>query len=142
MSDTENFEKDGPEAETTGVVDDPRFEEGEVDAGHGDAIMCYALNFIFFPYVLRPLIARDNAYTLYHAKQAFILWAGFFAVLGLGLVLLPVVGLGLLVWLAGLPPLGVLNFLGLLQALNDEAKPIPVLEEYPHQWIRLKVKGR
>ena len=149
MNDSGNFDQDAsgdsmrqgePQAESFAPA--PPFTDADVEAGHGDAIMCYALNYAFFPYALRALIARDNPYTLYHAKQAFLLWAAFFAVLGLGLVLLPVVGLGLLVWLAGFPPLGVLNFLGLLQALNDEAKLIPFLDRYPHEWIRLNVKGR
>ena len=145
MSDTQNIpipEDDLPDPDPSEHENtDARFDADEVDEGHADAILCYALNFVFFPYSLRALMQRDNAYTLYHAKQALVIWGGMFSVMLLGLLLLPLLGLGLLVWLAGIPPLAVLNFFGLLQALNDEAKPIPFLEEYPHQWIRLSKKS-
>lgn len=114
------------------------FDDGEISAGHKVAVFCYALNFVFFPYALGPLVQRDNDYTLYHAKQSGVIWAGMFSVALLGLLLLPLFGLGLLVWLVGLPPLGVLNFLGLLQALNEEAKPLPFLETYPQEWLKVR----
>jgi hypothetical protein len=127
-------ETDGGDALDGGIL----FDADEVCEGRNWAMLVYAGNFLLLPLAAVPLVRRDNDYSLYHAKTAGVLWAGMTAVFTLGSLLMPLCGLGLLVWLAGLAPLGVLNFLGLLQAVNEEAKPLPLLEEYPAQWIRVR----
>ncbi len=111
------------------------FDAATVEAGKTFAILGYALSFIGLPFFLVPVITRDNAYSLYHAKQSMMIWlAGI--VLGVVSAILTVICIGPIVGLLGGLGLLVLNILGLLQAVNGEAKPLPAIGKYAIEWFK------
>jgi uncharacterized membrane protein len=91
------------------------------------AIASHASPFIGFPIWIVPLVLRDDAFAVYHAKQAGIVGIGYFVTFalvfvfafvtcGFGAFLVPVVFLW---WIPAI--------LGLIAALNGKCEPIPVL---------------
>ncbi len=106
-----------------------------MEDGKTFAILSYALGIIGIPFFLVPLIMRNNAFSLYHAKQCLLLWlfgvvagvAGFALVfLCIGLVILPLVGIGLL----------VLDILGLVNAINGRQQPVPLVGKLADDWFK------
>ncbi len=109
--------------------------EQEINEGKAFAILSYALSFISLPFFLVPLIMRNNAYALYHAKQSLMIWLGAIAVSLVGSVLL-VVCIGAVILLAGGIFLLVLNILGLINAINGKMQPIPVIGKWGVDWFK------
>ena len=52
----------------------PAADSKEVEDGKIFAILSYVLNFVGLPFFLVPLIMRNNAFSLYHAKQCLMWW--------------------------------------------------------------------
>jgi len=107
----------------------------EIEDGKAFAILSYAAGFIGVPFLIVPLIMRDNAYSLYHAKQCLMLWiAGVIAVsvasasllLCIGVVLLPAVGITVLVF----------DVIGLINALNGRMQPLPIIGKWGENWFK------
>lgn len=119
-----------PEAAPTPAALSPEVEEGKPFA-----ILSYALNFIGLPFFLVPLILRNNEFSLYHAKQCLLLW-----LLGIaGAVvsgLLAIVCVGILLGLALAVALLVLNIIGLINAIQGQAKPLPIIGPWAEEWFK------
>ena len=117
-------------AASTSPEDARDIEEGKVFA-----ILSYVLTFICIPFFLLPLILRNNRFSLYHAKQCLMLWlAGIvlsaisvpLTVICIGVILLPIAGVFLV----------VLNIMGLINAVKEEQKPIPVIGKWGEDWFK------
>lgn len=107
----------------------------EVEEGRTFAILSYALGLIGLPFFLVPLIMRNNEFSLYHAKQCLILWlAGI--VLGVISGPLMLVCVGFIVLLAGGIFLLVLDIIGLINAIQGQAKQLPLIGKYAEDWFR------
>lgn len=109
--------------------------EREVQAGKTFAILSYALSFIGLPFFLIPLITRDNAFTLYHAKQCLMIWL---AGLALSIVSAPlaVICVGVILAIVGGVALLVFNIMGLINATKGEAKPVPLIGPWAVDWFK------
>ena len=129
-----------PEAAPSAAPEAPAAEPaaaapGDVEEGKVFAILSYALSIIGLPFFLIPLIMRNNAFALYHAKQCLIIWLGgiVVGVLGsllsficIGLILLPIGGIILL----------VLTIMGLINAVNGKAVPVPLIGKWGEDWFK------
>ena len=106
----------------------------EVESGKVFAILCYALGFIAIPFFILPLVMRDNEFSLYHSKQVMILWLLGIAGYITG-VLLFVICIGPFIMLGvGILSL-ILAIIGLINAINGEAKPLPIIGKWGEQWF-------
>ena len=83
------------------------------------AILSYVLNIVGLPFCIVPLVMKDNAFSLYHAKQALGLW-----IVGLG------VGVVCMILMI------VLNVMGLMNAINDKCATVPVVGEMFAGWFK------
>ena len=120
-----------PEPQHTG----PEMSAGEVASGKMFAILCYAINFVGFPFWIIPLITRDNAFALYHAKQCLVLWIILFALCLIGAVLTSVC-IGVVFFpIAGVISI-VFNVMGVLNANNGMCKPLPVIGAWGESWFK------
>jgi len=107
----------------------------EIEEGRTFAILSYALGLIGLPFFLIPLIMRNNAFSLYHAKQCLILWLAGIVVSVAGGIL-TVVCIGIVVLLAGWIFMLVLDILGLGNAIKGEQKPLPVIGKWGEEWFK------
>ena len=107
----------------------------EVEEGKAFAVLSYVLSFLGLPFFLVPLIMRNNAFSLYHAKQCLMLWL--VAIVGSAIsVPLSVVCIGVVVALVvGIFCL-VVNIIGLIGAAKGEAKPLPLVGKYAEEWFK------
>lgn len=100
---------------------DNGFDPSDIEANKGMGIIAYILFFV-------PLIAAKNSrFAMYHANQGltlFLVFAVSNVVLGIlpviGWILLPFVNLALL----------ILMVLGIVNAAQGQAKPLPVIGAY------------
>lgn len=108
------------------------------------AILSYVLNIVGLPFCIVPLVMKDNAFSLYHAKQALGLW-----IVGLGvgvvcmilmivlaMVFAPLGCVMNLAFLAFAVGLIVLNVMGLMNAINDKCATVPVVGEMFAGWFK------
>ena len=111
----------------------------EAEEGKAFAILSYALNFVGLPFFLVPLIMRNNAFSLYHAKQCLILWLlGVASGVASGILIATVVLACVvpIIWLAvGIFCL-VLNIIGLMNATKLETKPLPLIGQWAEEWFK------
>lgn len=96
------------------------------DSARAMAVLCHLSMVLGLPLWLVPLLTRDNAFTLHHAKDAAIIWVMGFVIFSVGMViwfmtcfLLPVFGLAALMWLPTL--------MGLFSAINSQMEEIPLI---------------
>jgi len=128
---TQTQEAQPPEApKSTAAANDGDVEEGKVFA-----ILSYALSFVGIPFFLVPLIMRNNAFSLYHAKQCLILWlagiaAGIVSIVlsfvCIGVILGPVLGIFLV----------VLGVMGLINASKGTMEPVPLIGKWGEEWFK------
>jgi uncharacterized membrane protein len=113
----------------------PAIDAKEAEEGKAFAILSYALSFIGLPFFLIPLIMRNNAFSLFHAKQCLILWLAGIAgsvvssiliAVCIGAILFPAVGIFCL----------VLNIMGLINATKLQAKQLPLIGKWGEDWFR------
>lgn len=106
----------------------------EIAEGKAMAILSYAINFIQLPFFLVPLIMRNNQFSLFHAKQCFMIWivglVGIAAGIALsfvciGVLVFPIVGLFIL----------IVNIIGLINAAQGQFKPLPVIGPLADKWF-------
>jgi uncharacterized membrane protein len=97
-----------------------------------------AISYIFWPVVLVALIQRNNGYALYHAKQvlAFVICV-FAMIIPLTILsFIPLVGCVIAIVQLGLMlAFFALAIMGLLNALNGKAVPLPVIGRFGEQWF-------
>ena len=107
----------------------------EVEEGKAFAVLSYVLSLVGLPFFLVPLIMRNNAFSLFHAKQCLMLWlvgviggtlSGLLAFVCIGLILAPIVGILIL----------VLCIIGIVTASKGEAKPLPVVGPWAVDWFK------
>ena len=96
------------------------------DTSKALAVLCHLSMFLGIPIWIVPLITRDNAFTLHHAKDAAVTWA-------LGMTVF--IG-GLAIWIlsCGLLPVPFLVFvlyipmlMGIFSAANGQIEDIPLI---------------
>lgn len=104
----------------------------EVEAGKAFSVLSYVLNFLGLPFFLLPLIQRNNAYSLFHAKQCLMVWLS--ALILSALNVIPC--LGQIAFVVGLVALQVFNIIGLINATKGEAKPLPVIGKWGEDWFK------
>jgi uncharacterized membrane protein len=117
------------------VAPAPGMSAKEIGDGKAFAVLSYALSFVSVPFFLVPLVMRNNAFSLYHAKQCLLLWLAGIAVsvvcvplmaICIGFILLPLAGIGLV----------VLGIMGLVAATRGEIKPLPLIGKYAEDWFK------
>lgn len=111
-----------------------------MESGKTMAILSYVLLLVGIPLCILPLFTKENPFSLYHAKQAMMVWlaslAGFVALLVLSPLacfcapLFPVLALGL-----GLGLL-VLTIFGIIAAVKPAVQPVPVIGEWAERLFR------
>ncbi len=107
----------------------------DMEEGKTFAILSYALGIIGLPFFIVPLIQRNNAFSLFHAKQCLVLWivavagsviSSVLIALCIGAILLPIVLIFFL----------VLDIIGLMNALKGVAKPLPLIGQWGIDWFK------
>lgn len=114
----------------------------DIKEGSVFAILSYVFNFISLPFFLVPLLMRNNAFSLYHAKQCLMFWivsivsaviamvTAFILVITVVLACLaPVLYLVLIVFLL------VINVIGLINACKGQCRPLPVIGTLAERWF-------
>ena len=92
------------------------------------AILSYIIGIL----CIVPLIQRNNAYSLYHAKQVLLI---IIASIVLGIVnVIPCAGQ--IVSGLGYMALLVLWVMGLINACSDKAKPMPLIGKFAEDWFK------
>jgi uncharacterized membrane protein len=104
----------------------------EMEEGKTFAILSYVLSFVGLPFFVVPLITRNNAYSLYHAKQCLIIWL--VAVVSAAVNVIPC--LGQIVWVAVAVCMLVFNIMGLMNAIKGEMKPLPLIGKFGEEWFK------
>ncbi len=97
-----------------------------------------AASYILFLCFLPPLLQKENAFAMHHARQGFLLFclevvlAIFIAIIDNSLGRIPIIGLILVVLLNLVGWLAVLftAIVGMIKAVSGELWKIPVLGEY------------
>ena len=113
----------------------PSVPQAEIDSGKTMAILSYIpLFFIGLIVAIISLSQKNNAFSLYHAKQALALYIVEFVAI---LICIPLcfVCIGfILVWAVGLGSL-VLCILGIINASGGQCKPLPVVGKFADKWF-------
>jgi uncharacterized membrane protein len=128
------------EAETRPIdpEEDPeesRFTETEISDGMDGARFSYLFNFFGLPFCLIPLLKRENAFSLFHAKQAFVLWMLFFGSLIVGWAFLWVTLKAMWLFVLGGGASLALNVIGYQRVLDENEKPLPVVGSLAETWF-------
>jgi uncharacterized membrane protein len=119
----------------TGEDESALFSGEEIEDGMDGARFSYLFNFFGLPFCLIPLLKRDNGFSLFHARQAFLLWALFFASLTAGWILswITLQAMWLFI-LGGGCSLG-LNVLGYQRAMDEKHVPLPLVGGLAESWL-------
>jgi uncharacterized membrane protein len=116
----------------------------EIEAGKVMAVLVYAIAFVFPFFWIVPLVMRDNRFSLYHAKQGlvwFVVGVIGSVVLTIGTIALAFVTCGFGVLLAWPVAIGfwifliVLNIIGLVNAAQGSAAPLPMIGRWGERWF-------
>ncbi len=121
-------------------ADSAPMTEKEVAEGKAFAIISYVLNLLRVPFWLVPLIMRDNDFSLYHAKQCMLLWIAAMVASVAAVPLIFICGIGIPVIIGIAIATIVLDVIGLINASNGQAKPLPLIGVYAEKWFRGIVK--
>ncbi len=106
----------------------PGMDPAEIEAGKLLAILGYIIGIV----CIIPLIQKDNAFSLYHAKQVLLL-----IIAGVLLSVINVIPcLGQVVWALGSLALLVLGIMGLINAIKGKAEPVPLIGKYAEEWFK------
>lgn len=121
-------EAEAPQEAPAAAPASPGIDAQEIDDGKVFAILGYIISIL----CIVPLIQRDNAFSLYHAKQVLLLI--------IACVVLIVVNVipcaGQITSQIGFLVIFVLDIIGLVYACKGEAKPIPVIGKLAEQWFK------
>lgn len=118
---------------------EPSAPEPEAPAGGGgddaadvkDGKVLAILSYVFPILCIVPLIQKNNAFSLYHAKQVLLLLIAWVALPVVGAI--PVVGC---VTPFGALALFVFTIMGLVNACQDKAKPLPLVGKFGEDWFK------
>jgi uncharacterized membrane protein len=117
------------------AAEESTIPEAEAAEGKAFAILSYALSLIGLPFFLVPLIMRNNAFSLFHAKQCLMLWiAGI--VVGVISGLLTAVCIGPVIGLIACIALLVFCIMGLINASKGVATPLPLIGGWAEDWFK------
>ncbi|MDD5705242.1 MAG: hypothetical protein PHR35_04915 [Kiritimatiellae bacterium] len=106
----------------------PAMDAKEIEAGKTFAILSYIISIL----CLVPLIQKDNAFSLYHAKQVLLL-----LITSVALMVVNVIPcLGQIVSMVGFLGVLVLVIIGLINAIKGEAKPLPLIGKLAETWFK------
>ena len=113
----------------------PPLAQAEIDSGKMMAILSYLpVGPVGLIVAIINIVQKNNAFALYHAKQALTLYI---CALGLYIISFPLmficIGVPLMI-LAGLGAL-VMCILGIMAANNGECKPLPYLGQFADKWF-------
>ena len=118
-----------PAPQPTPVPATPPVSAKEMEEGKVFAILSYIIPF----FLLVPLIQRNNAFSLYHAKQCLLLWLASFVIMTalsiivcVGWIVMPFAGLAIL----------ILAIMGLINAIKGEMKPVPLVGKFAEEWFK------
>jgi|GEM_PF-542234 len=110
----------------------------EVASGKAIAVIVYAINLVGLPLWILPILMRDNEFSLYHGKQAMMLWLTGL-VLGVAntvLTMIPVVGcITLVTWPLIVVTMVVLDLIGLVNAAKGRIEPVPFIGRLADEWF-------
>lgn len=104
------------------------FSKEDIDKNKGMAIVAYILFFV-------PLLteAKDSPFVKFHVKQAIVLIISSIVVSILGTII-PIIG-----WILA-PIISLVLFvfwiMGIMNAVNGEAKQVPVVGKYADQYLK------
>jgi uncharacterized membrane protein len=129
-------ETESAEAATPEVPEVTAIDAKEIEEGKAFAILSYVLGFLGLPFFLIPLIMRNNTYSLYHAKQCLMIWLVGMAGGMISSVLVAVFCLGVITGMALGVFILVVEILGIINAVNGEMKPLPVIGKYADEWFK------
>ena len=116
-----------PEATTPEEATVVTMDAQEIEKGKTFAILSY-----IFILCIIPLIQKDNAFSLYHAKQGLLLLLTAIALSCLNVI--PCLG-----WIvSGVGSLVLLVFaiMGLINAIKGEVKPVPLIGKFAEEWFK------
>lgn len=125
----------GAEAEPELGAAPPVADAKTVEEGKAFAILSYALSIIGLPFFLVPLIMRNNAFALYHAKQCLILWLAGIAA-GVISGVLSLVCIGVVIGLLSMILFIVLCILGIINTSKGLMTPLPVIGKWGEDWFK------
>ena len=113
----------------------PSLSTQEIESGKTMAILSYIpIAMVGLIVSIISIAQKNNAYALYHAKQALTLYlvalvtsavCGLLCFICIGIPLLMVVGVGSL----------VLCVMGLINASSGQCKPLPVINKFVDKWF-------
>ena len=113
----------------------PQLSQKEIDSGKTMAILSYIpIAFLGLIVAIISLSQKNNAFSLYHAKQALTLYICWIvAVLCCAPLFLICIGIPLMVavQVAGL----VLCVLGIMNSSSGQCKPLPVIDKLADKWF-------
>lgn len=124
-----------PDATTPPAVNSPGISQQEMDSGKTMAILSYIpIAMVGLIVAIITISQKNNAYSLYHAKQALTLYI---CALGAELVCIPLVflciGVPMLI-AVGVGAL-VLCILGIVNASGGQCKPLPLIGQFADKWF-------
>lgn len=106
----------------------------EIEQGLLFAALTYGLGLISIPFFIVPLVMRTNAYALYHAKQMLMLTLTLIAGSIVSFIL-SFACIGIFVWIGLLVFWIVALVLGLIQVMNRQTKPLPLIGTLAESWF-------
>lgn len=100
----------------------------EIESGKALAILSYIIGIL----CIIPLIQRDNAFSLFHAKQVLLL-----LIIGFGSGAVNVIPcLGQVVSLVLMLAILIFAIIGLINAIKGEMKPLPLIGKLAEDWFK------
>ena len=117
-----------PEATVPEEAVEVTMDAQEIEKGKTLAILSYIIGIL----CIVPLIQKDNAFSLYHAKQVLLLILA--AIVLLCLNIIPC--FGQIVCGVGSLALLVFAIMGLINAIKGEAKPVPLIGKFAEDWFK------
>lgn len=131
-----------PPPEPATPPDEPITPE-QIEEGKVMAAVAYGLTLLLaLPMGLLPMVMRDNRYSLYHGKQAFMAWIVAAVLYAAGIPLMLLCGIGIISLLAGLVCHLLFNIMGLVFALQGKVQPLPLIGAWAEKWFRgVRVKA-
>lgn len=112
-----------------------RFSEQEVSDGMDGARYSYLFNFLGLPFSLIPLFGRENSFSLFHAKQAILVWALFFGSLFISWSLCWITLKAMWIFVLGGGASLTLNVMGYQRVMNESDEPLPLLGRLSENWF-------
>jgi uncharacterized membrane protein len=106
----------------------------EIADGKAMAILSYVINFVSLPFFIIPLVIRNNEFALFHAKQSLMIWIIGAVGYAVGSIL-TLVCIGVVVIIAVFVFVVVVNIIGIINAVNGQFKPLPVIGTYAEKWF-------